>query len=92
MIRVTSYGPDLVLDEADRMLDMGFIHDIRKIVAKLPAAASILDCHRCVVRPEADPPHDAWCRASLLGLRLSNRSNRATRNRCFPHFCIATGE
>jgi ATP-dependent RNA helicase RhlE len=27
----------LVLDEADRMLDMGFIHDIRKIVAKLPA-------------------------------------------------------
>jgi ATP-dependent RNA helicase RhlE len=26
----------LVLDEADRMLDMGFINDIRKIVAKLP--------------------------------------------------------
>jgi ATP-dependent RNA helicase RhlE len=26
----------LVLDEADQMLDMGFIHDIRKIVAKLP--------------------------------------------------------
>ena len=25
-----------VLDEADRMLDMGFIHDVRKIVAKLP--------------------------------------------------------
>ena len=25
-----------VLDEADRMLDMGFIHDIKKILAKLP--------------------------------------------------------
>lgn len=26
-----------VLDEADRMLDMGFINDVRKIIAKLPA-------------------------------------------------------
>jgi len=26
----------LILDEADRMLDMGFIHDIKKILAKLP--------------------------------------------------------
>lgn len=25
-----------VLDEADRMLDMGFIHDVRRIVSKLP--------------------------------------------------------
>jgi ATP-dependent RNA helicase RhlE len=32
----------LVLDEADRMLDMGFIHDIRKIVAKLPSARQTL--------------------------------------------------
>jgi len=25
-----------VLDEADRMLDMGFVHDVKKIIAKLP--------------------------------------------------------
>ena len=31
-----------VLDEADRMLDMGFIHDVKKIIAKLPAQRQTL--------------------------------------------------
>ena len=26
----------VVLDEADRMLDMGFVHDVKKVIAKLP--------------------------------------------------------
>jgi ATP-dependent RNA helicase RhlE len=32
----------LILDEGDRMLDMGFIHDLRRIVAKVPARRQTL--------------------------------------------------
>ena len=32
----------LVLDEADRMLDMGFIHDVKKVIAKIPAQRQTL--------------------------------------------------
>jgi ATP-dependent RNA helicase RhlE len=31
-----------VLDEADRMLDMGFVHDVKRIIAKLPAKKQTL--------------------------------------------------
>jgi ATP-dependent RNA helicase RhlE len=31
-----------LLDEADRMLDMGFVHDIKKVIAKLPSERQTL--------------------------------------------------
>jgi ATP-dependent RNA helicase RhlE len=43
-----------VLDEADRMLDMGFIHDIRKIVAKLPSKRQTLFFSATMPREIAD--------------------------------------
>ncbi|MHA0857440.1 DEAD/DEAH box helicase [Paenibacillus sp. CMAA1364] len=36
------YVEIVVLDEADRMLDMGFIHDVKRIVAKMPAKKQTL--------------------------------------------------
>jgi ATP-dependent RNA helicase RhlE len=32
----------LVLDEADRMLDMGFVHDVKKIISKVPTKRQTL--------------------------------------------------
>lgn len=36
------YVKILVLDEADRMLDMGFIHDVKKIITKMPSKRQTL--------------------------------------------------
>jgi len=40
-LRLTSLQT-LVLDEVDRMLDMGFIHDVKKIIAKCPTRRQTL--------------------------------------------------
>lgn len=39
---ITKNVTTIVLDEADRMLDMGFIHDMRKILVDVPAARETL--------------------------------------------------
>jgi superfamily II DNA/RNA helicase len=48
----------LVLDEADRMLDMGFINDIRKIVAKLPIKRQTLFFSATMPKDIADLAED----------------------------------
>ena len=47
----------LVLDEADRMLDMGFINDIRKIVSKLPIKRQTLFFSATMPKDIADLAH-----------------------------------
>ena len=43
-----------VLDEADQMLDMGFIHDIKKIIAKLPRDRQSLFFSATMAKPIVD--------------------------------------
>ena len=50
-----------VLDEADQMLDMGFIHDIKKIIAKLPTERQSLFFSATM------PPHIVELSQKILG-------------------------
>ena len=49
----------LVLDEADRMLDMGFIHDLRRIIAKVPQQRQTL-LFSATLPPEIRTLADHW--------------------------------
>ena len=77
----------LVLDEADRMLDMGFIHDIRRILAKLPVTRQTLMFSATMPRAIAElaaqmllnPVRAAVASAAITAERVEHRLIRLDR-------------
>src|SRR5437868_288512 len=51
----------LILDEADQMLDMGFIHDLRRIIARVPRQRQTL-LFSATMPPEIRRLADEWLR------------------------------
>jgi ATP-dependent RNA helicase RhlE len=51
----------LILDEADQMLDMGFIHDLKRIVARVPSQRQTL-LFSATMPPEIRRLADQWLR------------------------------
>ncbi len=81
-----------VLDEADRMLDLGFIRDVRKVIAALPAARQSLlfsatmppqidhlakSILKDAVRVEATPPASTVAQADQRVLFVDTADKRA---------------
>ena len=55
----------LVLDEADQMLDMGFIHDLRRIVGRVPAQRQTL-LFSATMPPAIRQLADTWLRDPVV--------------------------
>ncbi|MBD1915541.1 MULTISPECIES: DEAD/DEAH box helicase [Cyanophyceae] len=67
----------LVLDECDRMLDMGFIHDIRKIMAQLPEERQTLMFSATFSKPIQQLAHTLL--KSPVQIEVAQRNTTADR-------------
>ncbi len=70
----------LVLDEVDRMLDMGFIQDVRFLVAKLPLKRQSL-CWSATINPEVERLLSQMLRNPVtVSVRTSETSDHVEQN------------
>ena len=87
-----------VLDEADRMLDMGFVHDVKRVVARLPQkrqtllfSATMPAEIRALAQSLLHSPVYAQAAPPATTVEAIEQcvlcGQRATKSTCWPGFC-----